>query len=86
MTEVATEIRTKFIDFDARPNPKTSRWCVMCQRDLKPGQPHRVVSFDHNTMLAVHPEDVSLATVEISSGLLGADCAKKLGLEWSVAA
>ncbi len=32
-------IRAIFLDFDARPEPKTNRFCAKCQRDIKPGSP-----------------------------------------------
>ncbi len=51
--------RLKFIDFDARRDPKTERWCIMCQRDLKRGSGYRYVNVVE-FMQAVHPDDYSL--------------------------
>lgn len=87
--------RSKWMDPDFRRDAKTSRWCEICQRDLKPGQPHRRVLFDLSRYEAVHGEDWNQARDEIMArstvasgslareGLIGMDCAKRLGLEWS---
>lgn len=80
------EARTKFIDFDARPRPKTDRWCCKCQKDLKVGQAHRSVYVD-DQMCAVHPEDLMARgrqNHDYGWLLLGSDCAKKVGFEWTV--
>lgn len=92
-------IRTKWMDPDFRRDSRTDRYCVMCQRDLKPGQPARQVRFELDTMAAIHPEDWERAAAEIRArrphpipdyyfehGLLGMDCARRLGLEWSLPA
>lgn len=92
-----TEARIKFIDFDARRDPKTKRWCIMCQKDIKPEAKARFVQFVDigGGPYAIHPDDVEY----IKSGILtlpanavrhedqviGTDCAKKLGLEWTIA-
>jgi hypothetical protein len=97
---MARTFRTKFLDPDFRRVPKTAHWCVMCQRDLKPGQKHREVRWELDRWEAIHPEDWEVAAVEIprarpeyahpenliERGFIGLDCAKKLGLEWSVPA
>lgn len=77
--------RYKFVDYDARRQPKTDRWCSKCQKDLKPGQPFRNVYLD-DQMCAIHPEDLTdRGVIESDYGwkLLGMDCAKMLGLEWT---
>lgn len=86
-------IRTKWMDPDFRRHPKTELWCEMCQRDLKPGQPHRVIRWELDKYEAIHPDDWKRAAVEIPArrqhayavvqGLIGMDCAKRLGMEWS---
>lgn len=82
--------RTTFIDYDARREPKTDRFCVRCQKDIKTGSPARVVHFVDGNVMALHPEDEALyAQVVNKSGdggmwLLGMDCARIVGLEWSV--
>jgi Zn ribbon nucleic-acid-binding protein len=95
----AQPIRTKWMDPDFRRDPKTPHFCVMCQRDLMPGQPHRAVRWELDKLEAIHPADWERAATEIPAqrapqigertiehGLLGMDCARKLGLEWSVPA
>jgi hypothetical protein len=81
-----TDARTKFIDYDARRDPKTSVWCCMCQRDLNPAKPMRHV-YVCDQMCAIHPEDLAARPADPSDYgwlLIGVDCAKKLGLEWSL--
>lgn len=89
-------IRTKWTDPDFRREPKTLRYCLICQRDLKPGQPHRIVRYELDKFEAIHTEDWELAEQEIpprwaecrqhdciQDHPIGMDCARKLGLEWS---
>lgn len=92
--------RTKWMDPDFRRDPKTSHFCVLCQRDLKPGQKHAEVRWELDRWEAIHPEDWDKAEAEVRAarpeyahpehlierGLIGMDCAKRLGLEWSVPA
>ena len=84
-----SDYRAKWMDPDFRRDPKTSRWCEVCQRDLKPGQPHRRILFRFDRYEAVHAEDWELAMPPDHSGegwiegKIGMDCAKRLGLEWS---
>lgn len=82
--------RTKFIDYDARRNPKTTRYCVCCQKDIKPGSKFRLVYVGEG-MEAIHPEDVQTylsspvkSSIDIGPFELGMTCAKKLGLEWTI--
>lgn len=79
-------IRTKWMDPDFRPRPKTDCFCRICQRDLKPGQKRRYVLFFENHFEAVHRDDWEAAQAQ--PGVwniepIGSDCAKKIGLEWS---
>ena len=86
-------MKTKWMDPDFRRQPKTDRWCEMCQRDLKSGQPHRVIRWELDKYEAIHPDDWESAAVEVPArrgrpdavvqGLIGMDCAKRLGMEWS---
>ncbi|NTF18081.1 hypothetical protein G6L37_06660 [Agrobacterium rubi] len=79
--------RLNFIDYDARPQPKTDRFCCKCQRDLKVGQTHRYV-YVVDGMCAVHPEDIAAREKQADDYgwlLVGLDCAKKIGLEWTLA-
>lgn len=85
--------RTKWTDPDFRKNPKTNHFCVLCHRDLTPGQKHRLIMVEEDKWEAVHGEDWDLARIEIEPGPqdrdrvwimpVGMDCARKLGLEWS---
>ncbi len=88
------EPRIKFIDYDARRDPKTDRFSIMCQKDLKPDSKvkavHMVTGPDGNTPYALHPDDETLWEVwnqnpdhDHGTWLLGNDCAKRLGLEWT---
>jgi hypothetical protein len=96
---VTEAIRTKWMDPDFRRDPKTDRYCILCQRDLTPGQPHRIVRWELDRWEAIHPDDMERARVEIPArraphlhdraieeGPIGMDCARRLGLEWSVPA
>jgi hypothetical protein len=88
--------RLKFIDFDARRDPKTERWCIMCQKDLKPGtkvRSIRVLDIDGGPY-SVHPDDeaaldgnsafLARSNVrDLGQCLIGLDCAKRHGTEWS---
>lgn len=81
-----SNLRTKFLDYDARKLPKTDRFCIMCQRDLKPNQPCRSVHLINGTMLVLHPGDEAKYTPnsgDMGSHLIGMDCARKLGMEWT---
>jgi len=77
--------RTKFVDYDARRNPRTDRHCCMCQRDLRPGQAHRHVYLLAD-LLALHPGDFDkrepLAS-DLGWHLMGMDCARKFGMDWT---
>lgn len=92
-----TEARIKFIEFDARRDPKTKRWCIMCQKDIKPGAKARFVRFVDigGGPYAIHPDDVEYIesgvlalpanAVRHEDQVIGSDCARKLGLEWTIA-
>jgi hypothetical protein len=86
--------RTKDFNPDYRRGiSKTMRYCEVCQRDLKIGQPVRRIMWELDTLDAVHSEDWEIAEVEIKAnrshpkpvqtGLVGMSCAKTLGLEWT---
>ena len=90
MISMSEPIRTRWMDPDFRRDPKTAQHCVICQRDLKPGQNHREVRWEQDRWEAIHPEDWDRAAQAphsrdhaIESGLIGLDCARRLGLEWS---
>lgn len=78
--------RTTFLDFDARPKPKTDLYCIRCQKDIKPGAQHRMVRLVDGGYMVLHPEDdAKFPASGDDYGLhrIGTDCAKKLGLEWT---
>ena len=81
--------RTTFIDYDARREPKTDRFCVRCQKDIRPDSPARVVHLVDGSTNALRPEDEAKYKQEGNQAgdqgawLLGMDCAKQIGLEWS---
>lgn len=80
-----TEPRSKFVDYDARPQPKTDRWCCKCQKDLREGQKHRYIYLD-DQMCAIHPEDLparGALSSDFGWNLIGSDCARKVGMEFS---
>lgn len=88
-------VRTKFIDFDARHDPSTDRFCIMCQKDLAVGAKAATVRLIHIGAVphAVHVEDEAMLdqgilelpvdAQDMGLHLLGPDCAKRLGVEWN---
>lgn len=81
-----SNLRTKFVDYDARRDPKTNHFCVACQKDLKPGVPYREVHLVNGGPFALHPEDepkYESDSGEMGMWPIGNDCARKLGLEWT---
>jgi hypothetical protein len=78
--------RTMFTDPDNRRNPKTSHYCARCHKDLKPGQPFRVIHMVDGGPFALHPEDEALytnATTDMGCFPVGMDCARRIGLEFT---
>lgn len=79
-------LRTKYTDPDYRRDPKTETYCAICQRDLKPDQPRRIIHCVDGGMSALHPDDEAGYTPDggdMGCWPIGMDCAKRLGLEWS---
>lgn len=80
-------IRRKPLDPDFRREPKTDHWCFLCQKDLKPGAPYRVIRMELDVFHAIHPDDWEAAKTEITRPIeqwqIGPDCARRIGLEWS---
>lgn len=83
-------IHMSAFDPDFRRNPRTSDYCWRCQKDLKPGQSRRWLTFVTNLDVC-HPADLHLVDESDPSycGMfpVGADCArtiKKLtGEDWT---
>lgn len=76
--------RTLFIDPDFRPTPKTKHFCCVCQRDIKSDAAHRIVFLrpDEGFTQIDRPAAPSEKAVRHPVGM---NCAKKIGLEWSIA-
>ena len=79
--------RTATLDYDARRQPKTNRSCVRCQRDIAPTTTIRRVHVVGEYFL-LHPADEGrfrMAGSPQDTGwfLIGFDCAKRVGLEWT---
>lgn len=83
------KVRDKWIDPWFNREPKTEHYCMMCQRDIKPDQPYRIIHWELDSYCAIHRDDLELARTvierPIESGPIGMTCAKKLGLQWSIA-
>jgi hypothetical protein len=91
-----SKFRTKFIDPDYRRDPKTERFCVRCQKDLKPGQPFRVIHLVDGGPFALHRDDEAAYQAqsaaapggqdagELGCFPVGMDCARKIGLEFTL--
>ncbi|AXQ69848.1 hypothetical protein HOU03_gp420 [Caulobacter phage CcrSC] len=93
--------RAVWMEPDYRRDPKSNHFCCRCQKDLKEGQPRRVVHTVGGGPYALHPDDTDLfAQVEpypephdgwprhgsdMGWFLIGADCAKMIGLEYTLA-
>lgn len=91
----ADKFRVKYMEGDYRRDPKTEHYCCRCQKDLKPGQPYRVVHLVDGGPCILHPDDDQeyMAWSEAHPGgqhpgelgchPIGSDCAKKVGIEWT---
>lgn len=78
--------RTKFIDPDNRRAAKTDRFCVRCNKDIKPSSPARSVHLVNGGLDILHPEDEAIYTSDAGdcgAFLVGMDCANRIGLEWT---
>lgn len=80
---------TKYLDQNNRRDPKTDFYCVACHKDMKPGQPHRMVHLINGGPFVLHPdyeESYIPDNGDLGFFYIGGDCAKKLGLDWTHAA
>lgn len=73
-------IRRAQLDFDARREPRTERYCIRCQRDIRPGQPARVVRIVVDEPMVLHPDDAGDLGEE---HLVGENCARVIGWEFT---
>lgn len=71
-------MRSVFLDYDARREPKTARYCIRCQRDIGTDQPARIIRVLDAQVL--HPDDAGTAGCDF---LIGLDCAQQIGMEYS---
>lgn len=81
--------RTEYLDQDNNRRSKTDLSCIACGKDLDPSKRHRMVHMVDGGPFVLHPEDEKLYPKNDPGDLgcwpIGSDCARKLGLEWSVA-
>jgi hypothetical protein len=80
------ELRTKPIDYDARRDPRTDFYCIVCQKDMDRSKPCRSVHLIEGGPIVLHPDDESKYVSdggEMGCCPIGEDCAKKLGREWT---
>jgi hypothetical protein len=78
--------RTTELDYDSRRKPKTNRSCVRCQRDIKPFSPARSVHVIDGGISILHPEDEDKYVPDgddCGAFLVGMDCARLIGMEWT---
>lgn len=79
--------RKKYLDPDFRPNMHGIKYpCCRCQKELT-GKSHRMVHVIDGGFNVLHPADEHLYKPDNGDMYwlpIGSDCAKKLGLEWSV--
>lgn len=74
----------RFLDFDARREPKTGHFCVKCQRDLDPSVPFRTVTvLSNGSAMVVHPKGVQPPAESAQLWPIGDDCAYRLGVFWT---
>lgn len=88
-------MRTKFLDYNARHDPKTDHFCIRCQKDLyvgkrgaaKPSSQFRVVELVNvnDAPHIVHPEDETEVVKDrnyLGIYPVGMECVKIIGEEW----
>lgn len=83
-------IRTFNTDPDFRRRPRTDRFCCICQRDLSIDSIGRQVFILGNGWRVVYPDDVAEYVASshnednpIGWCLIGSECVKRIGLEWT---
>jgi hypothetical protein len=81
--------RVAYLDSDTRRSPKTDRYCVRCQKDIKPGAATRMVHVVDGGVNILHPEDENIYLKvgnqrgDCGMHLVGLDCARQLGMEFT---
>lgn len=90
--------RTTSINPDYRRDPKTNCYCEVCQKDIKAESQVLWIAFELDRLPEIiHPADLATAWIEIRArraphlfddciqfGRVGPECAKKIGLEWTM--
>lgn len=78
-------MKTKPLDFDARREPQTDRFCIKCQRDLRTLSGARMIHLV-GFAEALHPESETefIGQVEDQGWwLVGPECVRMIGIEWT---
>ena len=69
------------LDYDARRQPTTSRYCAKCHKDIAPIAPARKIYLKGLfPRMVIHPGDLDGSEIE---GIVGLDCAKQIGLKFT---
>lgn len=79
--------RWTYLDSDSRRRPKTDLYCCVCQKDIKNKTGYRMVHIIEGGGKVLHPEDEKRYDdhkADVGWHPIGPDCARKLGLQWSL--
>lgn len=76
----AREPRLLDLDPDFRRIAKTNRTCWMCGKDIKPTTKARQIC-GYGGITIIHPDDAPKTGGDWL--LVGPDCARRIGLEWT---
>ncbi len=76
------EVREKQLDYDSRPEPKTNRYCAKCQKDIHPDSKARIIRVAQEVRI-IHPDFTGKFT-SWESRLVGMDCARHIGIDWTI--
>lgn len=78
--------RTTELNPDTRRSPKTDRHCARCQKDIKPNSTTRGIHIVDGGGSILHPADERLYVSnggDLGHFIVGMDCAKQIGMEWT---
>lgn len=72
------------LDPDYRRQPKTSVYCLLCQRDItgNGGAQVHLIEIEGNREAICHPADIESAGRYIGPAMLGPECCKKVPAEY----
>ena len=76
-------MRTKFIEPDYRNESSAELICTRCGKEIKGAHKFIFCELDHY-YLAIHPEDISQCKRRVDKVPVGNDCARKIGIEYTV--